>query len=254
MDDLTPNNGHNDGGYDNNGYDNNGYNNGGYDNSGYNNNGYNNNGYNNGGYDNNGYNNGGYNNYGYGNNGGGYFPDGPFRGMYDEDNDFPEPQKGSGFAIASFVISLINLVICGTLLSIITVPLCLIFSVVSLAGRRKGAVFAVIGIIISLVSAVFFAFAGYIFYKITPDFIYFLNNAPQIIEEYDRDGSIPEQYEKYRDPKYDKYWERFGYNSFDEFFAKEFIEKNRAQVKEYSSSDTGTSASISSGFAPALIE
>ena len=179
MDDLTPNNGHNDGGYDNNGYDNNGYNNGGYDNSGYNNNGYNNNGYNNGGYDNNGYNNGGYNNYGYGNNGGGYFPDGPFRGMYDEDNDFPEPQKGSGFAIASFVISLINLVICGTLLSIITVPLCLIFSVVSLAGRRKGAVFAVIGIIISLVSAVFFAFAGYIFYKITPDFIYFLNNAPQ---------------------------------------------------------------------------
>ena len=234
MDDLTPYNGHND----------NDSNNGGYDN----------NGYSSGGYDNNGYNNGGYNNYDYGNNGGGYFPDGPFRGMYDEGNDFPEPQKGSGIAVASFVISLINLVICGTLLSIVTVPLCLTFSIVSLAGRRKGKVFAVIGIIISLVSAVFFACAGYIFYKVTPDLIYFVNNAPQIIEEYERDGSIPEQYEKYRDPKYDVYWERFGYSSFDEFFAKEFIEKYKAQVNESSSSDNDTGTSLSFGFAPAFIE
>ncbi|MBO7472837.1 MAG: DUF4190 domain-containing protein [Ruminococcus sp.] len=204
----------------------------------------------------NGYGGNGYNNSpgGYGSNGGGgYFPDGQFHGMYGENYDMPE-QKGAGLAIASFVISLVNLIICGTLLTIITAPLCIIFSLVSLIGKRKGKVFAIIGMIISVLSLAFFAYFGFIIYKIVPDMVYFVNNSTQIIEEYDRDGSIPEQFEKYRDPKYDKYWDKMGYKSFDDYFANEWIEKYRVQSTGSSYSSAGNSASLSSGFALAYIE
>ena len=119
MDDFYGNNGS---GYHNGGYNNNGYG-GGYNNSGYNNNGYGSNGYNNNGYGSSGYNNGGYNN---GQNFG-----------YNSDYE-PDTRGGAGLAIASFVISLVNLLLCCTLLSIITVPLCLIFSIISLVKKRKG--------------------------------------------------------------------------------------------------------------------
>ena len=83
-------------------------------------------------------------------------------------------------------------------------------------------------------SALFFAYYGYLVYKVAPDFVYFAENQNQIIEEYDRDGSIPERFEKYRDPKYDKYWDRMGYKSFDEFFDKliEEQKKNREEAEQ----------------------
>ena len=84
----------------------NGYNNGGYNNNGYGS-GYNNNGYGSNGYGSSGYNNGGYNN---GQNFG-----------YNSDYE-PEQKGGAGLAIASFVLSLVNLLLCCTMLSIITVP------------------------------------------------------------------------------------------------------------------------------------
>lgn len=233
MDDLnnynnSDNNSQSDNSTDNNGY-NNGYGNPNPFNNGnqYNgqNNGYiNGNQYNN---QNNGYNNGNpYNN--------GYNGNNPFTGnyngypqnMYNNNDGMPE-QKGAGFAIASFVISLVNFVLCCTVLSVVTVPICLIFSIVSLVGKRKGKGFAIAGIIISVISGIFFAYYGYIFYKVGPDFIYFAENSTQIIEEYDRDGTIPERFEKYRDPKYDKYWDRMGYDSFDEFFDRFIKDQKR---------------------------
>ena len=215
----------------NNNSDNNGYNGGnsynapnnGYDNT---NNGYGNQ-YNNG----NQYNSGSQYNNGYNPFTGGY--NGNPQNMYNND-DMPV-QKGSGFAVASFVIALVNMILCCTCLSVVTVPLCLIFSLVTLVGKRRGKGFAIAGIVISVISAIFFAYYGYIVYKIAPDFVYFAENQNQIIEEYDRDGTIPERFEKYRDPKYDKYWDRMGYDSFDEFFAK-FIEdqkKNRNNEEYY---------------------
>ncbi len=184
---------------------------------------------------NNGYNSGNpYNN--------GYNGNNPFTGNY---NGYPQynmynnegvaERKGAGFAIASFVISIINLMFCATLLSVVTVPLCLIFSIISLVGKRKGTAFAVIGVIVSVISMIFFVYIGFLIYKIGPDLVYFAEHSTQIIEEYDRDGTIPEQYEKYRDPKYDKYWKRMGYDSFDELFA-EFIKnqkKNQNNGRSY---------------------
>ena len=187
------------------------------------------------------YNNNG-NNYGNNDNGRGYFPDGEFRGMYDENYNMPPEQKGSGLAIAAFVIALVNIIPCCTMLSIVTVPLCLILAIVSLVGKRKGKGFAITAIILSVIAGLLFAYYGFIMYKVGPDYMYFVANANQIVEDYDEDGTIPERFEKYRDPKYDKYWQRNGCDSFDEFFGK-FIEsyKSGANFSSGSSSSSGSS-------------
>lgn len=234
---------------------NNGNNNaGGYDNNGYSN-GY---GNNNGGY---GYNNnnnmGGYNN-GYGNNnGGGYFPDGQFAGMYNDQNyNQPNERKGGGFAVASFVLALINIVPCCTMLSIITVPLCIIFSLISLFGKRKGTAFAIIGLVLSLLSGLIFGYYGFIVYKVFPDFMYFAENQQQLIDEYEKTGEIPERFEKYTDPKYDRYWKEMGYDSFEAFYAA-FIKQQKEATENASSSSRSSSSygntDLAIGFQPALM-
>ncbi|WP_037291218.1 hypothetical protein, partial [Ruminococcus flavefaciens] len=163
----------------------------------------------------------------------------------------------AGLAIASFVISLVNMILCCTLLSIVTVPLCLIFSIASLVKKRKGTAFAIIGIIISLLSGLAFAYYGFFIYKIMPDVMYFAEHQEQIIEDYDRDGTIPERYEKYRDPKFNKYWKQYNCDSFDEFFEKEFINKYRTKPRSdnaYTSTHgSGHTNDLSLGFRPALI-
>ena len=182
------------------------------------NNGYNNNGYG-GGYNNNQYNN------------------------YDSNYEMPHDERRGGFAIASFVLAIVNIIPCCSALSIITVPLCIIFSIISLVQKRKGTAFAIIGIVLSLIAGLFFAYYGFIMYKIMPDAMYFAQNQQQITEDYDRDGTIPERFEKYRDPKYDKYWERSGYDDFDEFFEKEIIEPNRSRLSGSASSSHSSSSS-----------
>lgn len=226
MNDLNPNNnlGNNEG--------NNGYNDAPFGNGGYNGNNpfgapqYNGNTP----FGNNGY-NGGYNN---GYNGGENGQDAPVK-------------KGGGFAVASFVIALVNMILCCTMLSVISVPLCLIFSIISLAGKRKGTAFAVIGLVVSLISGLLFAYYGYIFYKLSPDLRYFAENRTQIVEEYEKDGTIPERFEKYNDPKYDRYWERMGFKSFDEFFAY-FIKSQGG-----TSSDNGINVKVERGASSAWL-
>ena len=122
------------------------------------NNGYNNNGYG-GGYNNNQYNN------------------------YDSNYEMPhDERRGGGFAIASFVLAIVNIIPCCSALSIITVPLCIIFSIISLVQKRKGTAFAIIGIVLSLIAGLFFAYYGFIMYKIMPDAMYFAQNQQQITE------------------------------------------------------------------------
>ena len=181
--------------------------------------------------------------YNYNNNNGGYQNNNQYNN-YDSNYDMPhDERRGGGFAIASFVLALVNIVPCCTCLSIITVPLCIIFAIVSLAQKRKGKGFAIAGIILSVLAGLFFAYYGFILYNVMPDAMYFVENQQQITEDYDRDGTIPERFEKYRDPKYDKYWERNGYKDFDEFFGKEIIEKQRSNL----SGSSSTSSRKSSG-------
>ena len=188
--------------------------------------------------------NGNYNGYNT-NNGGGYYPDGQFRGDYN-DYDMPPERKGGGLAIAAFVIALVNIVPCCTVLSIISVPLCIILAIVSLVGKRKGTGFAITAIILSVLAGLLFAYYGFIVYKIMPDYMYFIANADQIVEEYESDGTIPERYEKYRDPKYDKYWKRSGYDSFDAFF-ENFIKSYKSGVNSAAGGSSSSSSDDNHG-------
>ena len=198
-----------------------------------------------------------YNNNNYNNNYGGYPNNNQYNnqyGSYNSNYDMPhDERKGGGFAIASFVLALVNIVPCCTCLSFITIPLCIIFSIISLAQKRKGTAFAIIGIVLSLLAGIFFAYYGFIMYKIMPDAMYFVQNQQQITDDFDRDGTIPERFEKYRDPKYDKYWERSGYKDFDEFFKYEIIEKNRKNLTGYSSGSSSSRTSSSNISDAALV-
>lgn len=142
-------------------------------------------------------------------------------------------QKDSGLAIASMVIALVNLIVFRTLLSIIAVPLSLIFAIVSLAQKRSGKGFAITGIVVSVISMIIIGTVIALFVKVYPDFEYFAQNQEKIITEYQEDGTIPEQYEKYNDPKYDKLWKSMGMKDFNEFFGM-LIEK---YVSDYSQDD-----------------
>lgn len=193
----------------NNGYDNNNYssNNGYGNNSGY------------GNSNNNGYYGGGDN---YRRDAYGYYNDNSYGGgnMYPPQQPEPKPEKkGVGFAVTAFIIAIVNLLICKSIISIITVPLCLVFAIISLAGKRKGKAFAIISIVLSVVSAVIFGFYIYIGVKIMPDMMYFMENSETIIEDFEEDGTLPERFEKYREPRFDKYWEKSGYKDFDSFFS-----------------------------------
>ena len=129
----------------------------------------------------------------------------------------PEELK-TVLAIASFVISLVNFIFCGFMLSFISAPISIIMGIVSLVKKRGGKVFAILGIVISLISLMIFSFFTSIFIKIYPDMEYFVKNDTQIISEYNATGEIPEQFEKYRSSKYDKYWQAVQCENFDEFF------------------------------------
>lgn len=138
------------------------------------------------------------------------------------------PAKTSGLAIASFVIALVNLIVFRTVLSVIAVPLSIILAIVSLAKKRTGTGFAITGIIISVISMILFCSAILVIVKLYPDMKYFIENEHQIVEDYNRDGTIPEQFEKYNAPRFNKYWSAMGCDDFNEFFGM-FIESFEKQ-------------------------
>lgn len=139
---------------------------------------------------------------------------------YNDGNDMnglPNAFK-TGLATASFVISLLNLIFCACMGSFITAPVSIILGAVSLATHRGGKVFAVLGIVISVISLIIFSLMMFVFVKIYPDVEYFQKNDTEIISAFEETGEIPEQFEKYRSSDYDKYWAAMGVRNFDEFF------------------------------------
>lgn len=155
---------------------------------------------------------------------------------YEEKNpDFPEKIPESfktGLAIASFVISMINLLFCVLSCSFILSPVSIILGIVSLAKKQGGRPLAITGIVISTISILIFGWFTSIFVKFYPDMEYFMKNDTAIIAEFEESGEIPEQFEKYRSPEYDKYWATMQCDNFDEFF-EIFIEVYRQSHNTY---------------------
>lgn len=149
--------------------------------------------------------------------------------------------SGRAFAVAALVISLFNLLMTATLLTPIALPLVIVFLYKSAKrkGGKKG--MAAAAIIISVISAILFSIIVYSIVKIYPDLKYISDHGEDIVREYDINGTIPERFDKYRDSKYDEFWNAMGYDDFDEFFENIIIENYRKNVldgKEFGTEDT----------------
>lgn len=153
----------------------------------------------------------------------------------DDFEKIPESFK-TGLAIASFVISIINFIFCAFSCSFILSPVAIILGIVSLVKKQGGKPFAIIGIVISVISLIVFGWFTSIFMKIYPDMEYFIKNDTAIISEFEETGEIPEQFEKYRSPEYDSYWAAMQCDDFDEFF-EIFIEIYRQSHNTYTLPD-----------------
>ena len=153
----------------------------------------------------------------------------------------PESLK-TGLATASFIISMVNLLFFGMAFSFILSPIAVILAVVSLVKRQGGKPFAIAGIIISVISLVIFTVFTAFFVKVYPDMEYFIRNDTAIISAFEEDGDIPAQFEKYKAPEYDKYWNSMGYEDFESFFGFfiEYYQSIRGTPQnEWSHSDDG---------------
>ena len=135
--------------------------------------------------------------------------------------------KDSGVAIASLIIALVNMLFFKNLLSIITVPLCVILSIICLANKKDGKGFAIASLVVSVISCVVMISAIAVCVKLYPDFKYFIENEEQIVSDFREYGTIPEQFEKYESPRFKKYWKAVGCDNFKEFF-EIFIERYRS--------------------------
>lgn len=136
----------------------------------------------------------------------------------DDSGKLPERFK-TGLATWSFVISLVNIIFGGFVFSFVLSPLSVILGVMSIVKKQGGRAFAVIGIVLSVVSLIIFSIFTAVFVKVYPDMEYFIRNDTAVISEFEENGEIPEQFEKYRSPEYDKYWHSMGCDDFDSFFA-----------------------------------
>ncbi len=172
---------------------------------------------------------GGMPNNGYGNypNNGGY-PNG--YGNYPNKWDVgPNENIGWGFAIAAIVTALVNMVIFKNIFTIISAPLCLIFAIICFKKHGRGKGLAIAGIVISVISTLIFAFYVVLIARIVPDVKYFVENDKEIVSEFKENGTIPDRYEKYLEPKFGKYWKIMGYDSFNEFFS-DFVKGYKSEV------------------------
>lgn len=165
--------------------------------------------------------------------------------LYDNIPDVPDKMPESlktGLATASFIISMVNLLIFGMALSFVTAPVAIVMAGVSLKKRQGGKPFAIISIIISVISLVFCTLFTAFFVKVYPDMEYFIRNDTAIISSFEEDGDIPAQFDKYKNPEYNKYWNAMGFDDFQEFFGF-FIEYYQSikdtPHNEYPHSDDG---------------
>lgn len=135
----------------------------------------------------------------------------------DDFRKMPESLR-TGLATASFITAMVNFVIFGFTLTFILAPVSIITGVVSLIKKQGGKGFAIAGVAVSVVGVIINVLFISVFVKVYPDMEYFIKNDYSIISEFEESGKIPEQFEKYRSPEYDRYWKSMGCEDFDGFF------------------------------------
>lgn len=154
--------------------------------------------------------------------------------VFIDDSNYTEPENNNprenmkGFAITSFVISLVNMLCCFCSLSFILAPISLIFGIVSIVQKRGAKGLAIAGVTISSISIAILIGMNIAFKDVGNDIEKFAANAQNYVAAWENTHEVPQEFVKYKDPKYDKVWARMGMKDFDEFYGQ-FIESYKQQ-------------------------
>lgn len=164
---------------------------------------------------------------------------------YNSGNVYQMPQKTDQkplwAALTCFILSIANIFMCCCC-TYVTVPASIVLGTVSLAKKWRGKGLAVAGIIVSVVTLVFMVASNVMFREESEDLMKIYAEPDKYISMYEETGEVPEEFMKYTDEKYDKYWSFMGYGSFEEFYG-DFIISTFARLYSgngYQSSGSGS--------------
>ena len=145
-------------------------------------------------------------------------PNGFNNNLYGQFYNVNNNRKPIWAAILSFVMSIANVVFCCCC-TYIAAPVSLVLGIISLAKKWRGTAFAVSGVVISAFTLVFMVVSQVMFGPMSRDISNIIFNSDQYAEEYQETGEIPDEFKKYNDEKYDRYWDILGYDDFEDFFS-----------------------------------
>ena len=165
--------------------------------------------------------------------------------------------KQLGYALMSFIFSLVPILLCCcniypavTVFLILVSVLALVCGIISLASHRDGKGFAITGVIISVIMMLCLLLSLIFLAEPCRDIMKFSQDPQKYVDEYDETGEVPEEFEKYSDPKYDWFWHSMGMDGFSDFYGqyiKQYKQQNawflEPSDSESSSSESTTSAS-----------
>lgn len=142
----------------------------------------------------------------------------PYNNPY---NNNQQPKKPVWAAVVSFVLSIVNVIACCCT-TYVFAPLSIIFGIVSLAKKWAGKGLAIAGIVISSITLVITIVSSVlmntVFKEPYEDMMKFIMNADKYVQEYQETEEVPDDFRKYCDPKYYKWWKSMGYDSFEDFY------------------------------------
>jgi len=169
---------------------------------------------------------------------------------------------GAGFAIASLVLGLLSLIgicCCSGIIDIVTIPLALIFGIISLAKKKRGTGLAITGVVTSAVSGLIIGTVLYVIWPLLPysdqiltDYSRLTKEQDTIFENYGEDGELPDFLLKYTESPFSDFFDRYDASIYTVMDA--LLEQYKSQgslpfeVFDWSSASVGTSAECISGY------
>ena len=138
-------------------------------------------------------------------------------GGYSSNNRDVNADK-KGLAITAFVLSILGFICCGCG-AVVFAPISIILAIISLATHRGAKGLAIAGLVISILSILVVVFISVSYKEEVNDFSKFIQNSEHYVQMYKETGEIPEEFQKYKDPKYDQFWQDSNYKNFEEFYA-----------------------------------
>ncbi len=129
----------------------------------------------------------------------------------------PQQKKSAGMAIASLILGIVSIFgLCCCFLNVITAPIAIILGIIVLVSKRSGTGLAITGIVFSALSllvviSVFMVARQFMPYSetIMKDYVQLVQDKDEVFPAYEKDGTIPEYLEKYKESPYTDLYEKY---------------------------------------------